>query len=656
MANLPPWNTIAALSTIRLALSLILFYGIVPYLIFPRNRGEARSTLMQRAIWMTFLTIAAVHFLTPAHMYSLFSLLAVYGLVALWTLSRQFDAASRRSLWYGTLALFGEVADRRISIGSVVGRWLNTLGERLRTAVRGVGWGWLGAALILVMLALSAWIRFVPVFHSAALPFSDSPLDLAWTKYPALGILYHNKIYPRGLYTFMSALSLLAGTNPIIVLRLMDPGLSVLVVAAAAYLVYRATDSLTAGAVAAVLLGVSRLLPYVNRGYFEGPISQQFGTAFALLFLAFAIAYLQSGRKNDLTTSAIAGGLTAFIHPVAAGLVVLMMVALVPFGLIALGGPAWRRVVHLAAGVGLVAGIAVLPVTIALVAGEHWHTASLSFLQTTTTGGSKATAPILPAVADLGALLAGIAVLSLIGVWIAGRSGRVNPYARQVVLAGIAASLAAPFLLPHIGLPSFVLATRSVQSLMIAAALGAGIGWSLIEVVLARRWFTTVPVTVAAIVALLLAIPPQMDNSAKMIPRYYTDQMIYQTLRAEAGLVPESWTLVTGPTGYALAVGDAYHQYPNSFLSMVSQLPKNPAKWVKAASHIGLSVSKSYVLMAEKFVPEASRLPPTQVRTRLQWGRELEAWVAQYGSTLHIHKVISNSQIEVWYFSVPVDP
>lgn len=656
MADLPPWSTVAVISTIQMAIAVILFYGIFPYLIFPRNRGDARSTLMQRAIWMTFLTVAAVHFLTLAHMYSLFSLLAVYAIVALWTLSRQFDAASRRSIWYGSLALFGETADGRISLGRVVGGWLSTVGERLRTTLRGVGWGWLGAGLILVMLGISIWIRFVPIFQHAALPFSDSPADLAWTKYPALGILYHNKIYPRGLYTFMSSLSLLSGVNPIIVLRFMDPGLSVLIVAAAAYLVYRATDSLTAVAVTTVLLGVSRLLPYVNRGFFEGPISQQFGTAFALLFVAFAIVYLQRGTRNDLSTAAVAGGITAFIHPVATGLVVLMVIALVPFGLVTLGGIAWRRVERVAAGVALVAGVAVLPVTIALLAGQHWHTASLSFLQTTTTGGSKASTPLIPAVADLGVLLAAIAVLSLIGAWISSRTGKILPYARQVLLAGIAASLAAPFLLPHIGLPSFVLATRSLQSLMIAAALGAGVGWSLLEVLVAKRWFLTVPVTAIAIIALLLAIPPQIDGNQAQIMPYYTDQMIYQTLRAEAGFVPESWTLVTGPTGYALVVGDAYHQYPDSFLSMVGRLPKNPAKWIKAARHIGLSVSTNYVLMAEKVIPQGNLLPASQTRTRLRWGRELEAWVAKNSVALHIHKVISSAQIAVWTFSVPVDP
>lgn len=654
MVQFPAWNTISLYSTIRLGLALILFFGIVPYLIFPRGRGESRSTLMQRALWMTFVTIAAVHFLTLAHMYSVFSLLAIYMGIAVWTLSRQFDRSSRLSLWFGLLALFGEAADSRAVFWQLVRGALATLYDRLLTMVREVGWRWIAAALVLVALGIAAWMRFVPVYHSAALPFSDSPLDLAWSKYPSLEILYHNKIYPRGLYVFMSAVGLLSGTNPIIVLRFFYPGLSVLVVAAAAYLVYRITDSLTAAAITAVLLGITRLLPYVNQGLFEGPISQQFGTAFTLLFIVFAIAYLQNGRRHDLTTAAVAGGLTAFIHPIPVSLVIVSTLALIPFSLLALGPSALRRIWHVITGVVLVAGLSVLPVTLALMQGQAWDGSAVSFLQTTTSGPST-TPPVEHDVLALGIALAVVALLSLLGVWVTRKRTMQSRWARQVMLAGIAGALIIPYLLPAVGLPSFVLAARSLQSLVIATALGAGLVWSLVEVLLASRLYLTVPITTAVVVGMLFLSPPHVDTSAAIYP-YYANQMVYQTLRADVSFVPQSWTLVTGNTGYALVLGEAYHQYPQSFLALAKQLPQNPAKWVKAASRLGSSVSQHYVLMAEKVVPDAAQLPKPQVRSRLRGGVALAEWVAKNASRLHIHEVLDNSQLEVWYFTIPIGP
>lgn len=649
MVQLPPWSVLVAISSLKMIVAGGLLFVGAPYLMFPPPKGDGRTTVLQRAIWTVFFGILAVHILVIFHMYSGIGVVGVVLLVTAIRLARLHPSGSRRSVGMGFLAAFGDVTDQKVSLlgafwtGFV--RRLRRIGDHIRQIPLGP---LLAFFLLAVVIGVAAWERFAPVFASAALPYSDAPIELAWMKFIIHGNLYNAQVYPRGLYAIMSLLSSFSGTSPVIVLRLSTPFLSIGVLVAASYFVWRMTRSLTAAAVTALLLSAVPILPFADIGNYLAAISEQFGTIFTLLFAAFAADFIRKGDSRDAWTAAAAAGIDVFTHPVPTALLILALVGSCVVGLLLKGKVGVTRSFRLLLLVGGAAAVAALPLAWALLGGEPWHASSIQFL--------NLSAPtLLPAVPPLMALSLSVLVFGVIVTVLASKFSRrgedQDHFTGLALLAGVALSISLLYVLPYIGIKSAAVFARGNQGATIGAAIASGLVWTLIEGSLARRFYLVLPITAAIILLAFRYYPPAPDT--KGLYNYYTDQMIYQFLRADATFVPETWTLVTGDTGYALAVDESFHQYPGNFVQMADHLPPNPRRWLKVGAQLGYGVSSTYVFMVEKVIPHASFQGASYIDPRLKASAELERWIFENRNRMHIHEVYNGSQVSVWTLSLP---
>lgn len=643
MFHLDPWPVTAATILIRTLVVIAFLYWLLPRWIFGKGEDDGPNRPVERAIWIAYLLTASVHLLAAIHLYEaaalLLLLLGAGGIERL----RQMKPEAMRQIGGQYLGRLFDLIDqpRSVRVHLRLPRWGPPS-----------GWWGLGLWMLLVaVLGVGAWLRFDEAFHSAAPALSDAPINLAWMRYLENNSLYglngDTAVYPRGMYAFLSIVRKLAVLNSVEVLDLTGPLVGFLILLSLVYFVYQTTRSPGPAVVVALVYGtLPSLLPYEFDRH-AAHNSQEFGMLFVLPAAWAAYAFLLQGRRADRLTAAAAAGMAAFTHPVPTLFVVPAMAATGLVALVTRGRSAWRRLPSLVGWVGTAGVVAAAPVGIALAMGLPWHGSSVAYLQ-----AEVAELPPLPPLYPM--VIASGAALLLLGSalawWRQRRGGDPTALAGHAALAAAAITGLGLYLLPWAGVRLEALAERSVEFAAIGLALAAALAWSLLESLFARRWWIALPTLAVLTATAWYRFPPEPARPY----HYYSHQAIIQYLWADRSLTIGEWTLVTGHTGYALALGRSYHQYPQDFIAMADSLPDDPARWIPAAQQSGIGVTPHYLLLVERIIPLAPFQAAEVAKPRLEDAARLEAWVRANQSRLSITQVFDGEEVSAYLLNLPV--
>lgn len=640
-----PWPLQESLNIVRVALALALLFGVVPYVVFPPpQQPEAdRSTVLQRAIWMMFLYMVLVHALSAARLYEALFFLFICLAIAALVRGRRLQSRQFRRYAVDVLArVFDWMDGNGPRLRQLWAHWRTTRLAARPWAQRpqwdrAAGWTVLGA-----VVAVAGWMRFYEAYVTPAPVFSDAPVNLAWMSYMANNMLYNNEVYPRGMYVFLSLVRKFTALNGVEVLVVAGPLFGLGILLSVLFFVYQATRSLSATTVAALLYGtLPRLLP-LDFERLASHNSQEFGFLFVLPAAWFTHAYVSSGRRSDLYTAAAAAGIVGFTHPVPLAGALLLMAATGLTAAITGGASARARLLPLIAVTAAAGLVAVAPLALAVLAGEQWHGISLQFLTSTTTVNVATFSR---------AVLVSVPVAIVATGWLVWQRRRVDAD-RSGPLAAGAVALAAPVLyaLPYVGFTNEVLAVRGGDVAALGVAVGAGLLWAGLEHLLPTGWTGRGWVPVAA-VACLTAVAWTLSPPEPVRPyHYYSDEQIRTYLWADRNFVPGEWTLVSGPTGYALSVGRSYHQEVRDFLDMAAMLPDDTDTWLTEGPRRGFGVTYDYLLVIEKVIPFYTG---EQAQPRLRQAAALQRWIDGQRGRAALTHVFDGEEVSVWVLSLP---
>jgi hypothetical protein len=639
----------AAVSLIRVLLATSLLVVGLPWLMLPAPLDKETSPWVTRGIWMTFGLISVVHLLAYVRLYEAPVLLVMCALVAVWTRVLSLPATDRFSLRIRIVGGLYDLFDTRrlvLPATNLVKTW--------RSKRPGV-WTAIGGLLLLVALVLSVQVLFPESFATPAPAFSDAPVNIAWAKYienpldADYPVIYHDEVYPRGMYAVLSLLRKFTALNAVLVLDISGPLVGLGILLSVLFFVHKTTRSMGAVIIAATLYGVVPHLLPMNLPRHVGHQSEEFGLIFVLPAAWYTFAYLCNGRPPDRATAAAAAGVAAFTHPVAT---VFAIAAMGATGLVALlhgGKPAWRRLPGLIGWVGGAGALAVLPMAVALASGQHWHATSFDYLQQTLAERPPIN-PVHLGVLGLAALLTPI--LTLAARW----------FGKEVAALGAVAACTTMglvvYLLPSYGVSNRVLIERGGEFGALGLAIAAGLGWALLEQLLGRmRPAAVLPA------ALVGAMAWQISPAAPVRPyHYFTSEMIQVYLQADASYPSGSWTLITGFLGYPLGLGRAVHLYPDLFVLMAKQMPANVSEWYEApytdidGELKANTVPAHYLFLVERTVPVAlgqSPSDPVLVKTRAQ-AATLAQWIQQNRDRLPLRHVLDDENLDAWTLEIPV--
>ena len=641
MTQLFPWPLVATIAILRLALALFTIVVVAPWLMFPRLDEPEINPLVSRAVWMAFFIAATVHVLSGLRIYEAPVFLVACALLAMWNRIYRVPEEGRVQLRLQTVGWFYDSLDGRKQSAALLKEGAKADWRR-RTGF----WPLVTWAVLDAEFGAVAFKFFGQAFTTPVPPLSDAPVNLAWLKYIENNALYHGEIYPRGMYAVLSILRKFTWTNAVVLLDVAGPLFALTIVASIAFFVRKATKSWGAVAIAAAAYGLFPQFLPLSLGRLGAPNSEEFGLIFSLPAAWFLFAYLTEGRRGDRATAAAAAGMAAFTHPFPALLAIASMATVVVTAVFNVGLKALKRLPGAVAWVGAAGALAAMPPALAIAFGTPWHQSSVTYLEATVSSLPPANPTYVGAFGVSAALAV---VLALLG-------RKLGPEAAALGAgAAVAAAGLGLFLAPHFGLPYQALSDRGGEMAAVSLAVAAGVSWGLVERVLGR--FRPAGVLAAALVIGLVwyRIPPAGPDPYY----YYTSEMIETYLRADETYIPGSWTLVTGFRGYSLALGRAIHMYPDGFLSMAKQMPKDIADWYEAPWRDtgGVTLKNKtpfYILMVERVAPLAPGEDSAKADPVIAESQRLEQWIQDSKNKLPLRPILSDSNIDVWTLELPI--
>ncbi len=644
MDELLPWSIMATWILVRVALAVGFIYLLIPRLIFPFRFGPQSFPVVERGLWMAFISTVMVHLMAVARLYEAILFLTVMGLAGFWFRSRVVPSGTFARIGAGIAAWYFDLVDRRGYLP-----WSRPSARRPVTRPRPplAGWHYTAVLILVVVWAVAAWMRFAEVFVTPAPALSDAPSTIAWTKYLSNNLLYRDGVYPHGMYVFLSLMKKFTALNAVEVIDLTGPLVGFTIVLSISFFTYKSTGSVPATVVAALLYGtLPSLLPTV----FERQAahnSQEYGLIFVWPAAWYVYSYLTGGRPTDRASAAAAAGVAVFTHPGPAVYVIITSAATGLVALLSQGAVAWRRLPGLVGWVGGAAVLAVTPMAVALALGHSWHGSSIEYINDTLQGEAPALDPVYLVTALAATLLALVVLLAV-------RLRRTATGDNQWTARAAAAAAVVPALLlyqlPAFGVRVQALADRSGEIAALALPVAAALLWSLLESFLGRLRPVAVALLIPLVAVAWYLIPPQPARPY----RWYSGEQVLQFLRADRSFVPAQWTLVmSAETGYALAFERAFHMTPDDFLEMARQLPADPAAWTQAGKALGFGMTRDYILFVERYIPLAPGQPPEAAVPRQQAAARLQAWIDQNRHRLPIRQVFNGREVGVWRLELP---
>lgn len=619
----------------RMALIVTLLLIVWPRYALPPIPGvPLPDRLVIQASQMTLRVIIIGYVLTAAHLYE-WATVAVC-LVLLARLERPPRTLGRYELQPGTRRLaraFLALDHLKDLPKQLYFQAISFLKQTVNSWSRPSLFSVAALVICLIVLAVSAWMRFWSNFDHAAFPYSDAYVVLDWVKLIMEQHLFPNGIYPEGFHVFLATLAKMSLANTLVFVKFFGPAVGLGMVASVGYSAYRLTGKIGPAICGMLLYGtLTALLPY------EAPRqsatdSQEFGNMMVLPLAYLSYQAWADGRKAYRIGALSLLAVVALVHELALLNAVLACVSGTAAAWLVCGV---RREIWgwIFGRVGLAALAAITPIAIGLALHIPLYASSAKFL----TAKSLVAAPPLSPMAVL-------AIVCCVGLllWRLLRFGLRTRDHLGAPLIGLLLVVLALLIQqsPRLGLHSLVLTGRAGEFLALTEGLAIALGYALVEEIFGAvggarlaQWLGLV-LLVAGGAFLWHRLPP----APLRIYRMNSDEFVAEFVRLEQQFTPTGWLAVSGATGYDLALGEGYQLYTPDFLANVSPNKRWPVYHPKDHPPVKLGEDHIFFFVRRHFfVPYFVGPSPIPYRrvVNARLIRWIHTWESHFGP-MHVY-------------------
>ena len=513
-------------------------------------------------------------------------------------------------------------------------------------------YGLIATIATLVVVGVSAVVRFWGNWTHAALPYSDAYVVIVWMKDILAQQLFPGGIYPRGFHLVLAELDKLSLGSPVVFEKFFGPAVGLAMVLAVGYSAWRLTGRVAPGIVAMLLYGTMFFLfPYVADRQ-AATDSQEFGNVFALPVAYFVYqSWVDPRQRGWRWTAVCLLAITGLVHPIPLLNATIAAVAGTVAGWMAAGIDREALGWYLK-WVPLTALLVVLPVAVPHLLGIPLYASSAGFL----TAHTNLPAPKISRVAEVAA--AGCVLLFLLRLIRRQEGAQIG--APLVALFSLAGAVAVQQL-PRFGINSALLTTRSGEFVAFCEALGLAMAWCLIEEVVgwvvrekAAAWLSLISAMALSAFA-WMAYPPPALTPYSMTSDAYVAAYEQIATTQPAG----TWLAISNNFGYSLALGQGFQIDVPVFVSHVS--PTAPYRWPHYAPGGGV---RPYPLAQSEiffFVNHHYHLAPAAVAGALYAAIDrhdtalITAWLAKWDAT-HSPPTVFFSSPELTVYELSLHP
>jgi len=622
------------------SIAFVLVYGLIPRLLFDPVEGTFGTKLTANFLRMTLFTIAFGYLLLAS------KLLEVIGLVFVivgWKVlihykQRRFSDNTALAV---VMARFYDFIELPYIAFRNMGRFPTFLRNHVIRGMLVLRTKWLSIVSQLPVVSImvsSTYLRAYDAIHYPAPALSDGYVAIAWLKYVNERILFHDGIYPQGMYFFMDIITKFAMINPLYIVKYTGPLDAMLIVVGLYYFAKAFTGETLAGITAAGLYGIiGHSMLYSDWSRQAATNSQEFGFVFVLPTLYFLHRYLLNGRRVDYWTAFSGICITGLSHPLAYVLnAVGCSVMLLTHVLAGSSNRRKRILLTVCAGAG--SGVVTLaPIGLGLVFGRTFNSSSASFA--TSVALSNVHPPTLDRL-DFLALGALIVIAIKCGIIISN-----GKKATVWLFLGMFGSVI--FSLFYFGGPiskSIVLISRAfdmwaiVEPLVIAAGIAAV--FSAIKGIRLRRWLE--PISILSVLSIFaLNFPTEPIQPYKL--QWNEDVQAYLHINRDYHVA--GYMLVAPNDEYALVLGQGFRMGILQFVSTYN--PGAPPLTRYHAVQTDKNIPGDVFIYFSKHIFEVSRSnsiypleAPLYQQERVNRVK-LSAWLAKYRQ--------SHDSLEVFY-------
>ncbi|MCL6452422.1 MAG: hypothetical protein K6T78_02210 [Alicyclobacillus sp.] len=633
-------------------LSFVLVFVLMPRWLFRAAPGSGLDDAISRYIRMVCFVILWGYVLLILKLYEALGFLGVVLLVALFRRSR--SGPTRHTVRATAMALFYDTIESRYLLTRAWRRArlsVREWGGRFRA--RRKGWRPVDVAfvcLVLAVLGMVVYVRSADALTNPAPAMSDGYVTLAWMKYVDERILFHDGIYPQGMYFYMSILGKFAFIDALYILKYVGPLNAVFITLGIFYTLQRWTGRRDAPLVGMLLYGLFGYLllggDWVRQAATN---SQEFGFVFVLPSLVFLDRFLEFGHPVDLETAAAGVYVTGLTHPLA------YILALIGCGSVlvahwCLPGPFIRRRTWQVVMRGVAsAGVTVAPVVVGYALGRRFNSSGTSFAGATAT--TAVTTPALNATDWLG--VAAIAVLLAASAREVLRRG---PH--RVWVAGGIFGLAM-FLVYFAGGPvthSVVLIARALDMWAIVQPLVVGLAVHVLMTY--ARVLGRLPWLRLGVASGLFAVSLAGPGRQPIVPyklQFADDVSVY--LRINEAFRYRGYMLVANNEEYALVLGNGYRMDIGQFVKTYD--PAKPPLTKVGQSQRDPQLAPYVFIYYPKRIFEVSptnSIYPIEAplyAQRYKDQRALRTWLTTYARYHPLHVYYEDQNLIVYEIAIP---
>lgn len=608
-------------------LAIIVGFTILPRYMFQTVGGSKTDQWLANILRMTMFVIVVGYLLVIV---KLIEVLGFAAIVTAWILlirgrGKRHSIRTRRII----PALFYDALEGP----SVLRRWHSKARTKVMT-LGGIRPKWSSVSFLkliwLATLGESTYIRFADSFHNPAPAMSDGYVTLAWLKYVNERILFHDGIYPQGMYFTMDLILKLAFINPLYVMKYMGPLDTVFIVIGLFYVTYQLGQSFPAAIIASSIYGIfGHALLFGDWTRQAATNSQEFGFALVLPTILFIVRYLSSGARVELLVAFAGLCSIGFTHPVAYILVVIGTVSAILAQFITSGLTNFARLVQVSVYGIVSAFVIVLPLIMGYVLGRVINSSASSFA-TSTAAASSVNFPTLHFFDWI--TLVAIAFL-LIQSAIQYVRGTLNATSLFAALFGavtfLSYEVAGPVTRNEVLITRMVDAYAVVQPFVIGIAIASicsRMGWSR------KSQWIQVGMVGAFLIVGFVRWTPQIITPYKL--QWNDDVQAYLDINRQFAF--SSYMLVAPQEEYDLVLGEGYRMSWGEFTRRYNPIAPPLTEYGKSV--VDTAISPDVFIYVPKTIFEVSRKnaiypleAATYVRERAQL-RQLHIWMSKYES------------------------
>jgi hypothetical protein len=407
--------------------------------------------------------------------------------------------------------------------------------------------------LLTTVLASSVFVRFYDAWVSVAPSMSDGAVTLAWLNYINQRILFHDGIYPQGLYIMLAYMHKFAAIDQMYIAKYSGPIYCSLIVLSLYFVVSRLTGNRIAAIAAAAVYGLAGEALHGEPDWVRQSATNAQELAMVLLLptFYFCLRYFKNGKASDFWTATAGSTAIGLIHSVVfayagLGLGILLVLCLL------MGEERKKKFFS-----GMLTGfgclfIALAPLAGGLLMGRELHSSSANFaLQEVVVER-----PLLTAWDIIGVLC----LLILFIVQFIVKTNQERWMYRFAVLFGSFSFILYEFV--GAWTQNAVFATRTESIWVLSICFLFGLVWHLLFSIRmlsgenANLWAES---TLCALLVLSIIMQTKLEP---IIPyKMMWDSAATQYLRIAERHLPSTWIAFSQSEGYSLTLGRGFHNY-----------------------------------------------------------------------------------------------